>query len=120
MAPRTRSLAMGFALGAILLGASPPASAGSGASCEVGGSGGSVSLYILTSPERVHAFAASVRNVPVVVLRPATVVFGDGRVVTSDVEAAGDLLNELGWGQRRIEIAASFGSRRAPRRRSFG
>jgi len=117
---RVHSLATGLAIGVILQGVAPAASAGSGASCEVGGSGGPVSLYILQSPERVQAFAASVKGVPVVVRKPATVVFGDGRVVTSDVESAGELLNELGWGRRRIEIAASFGSRRAPRRRSFG
>jgi hypothetical protein len=120
MAVRIHDVAICLVMGAALLGAGPATSAGSGASCEVGGSNGPVSLYILTSPERVQAFAASVKGVPVVVRKPATVVFGDGRVVTSDVESAGDLVNELGWGKRRIEIAASFGSRRAPRRRSFG
>ena len=120
MAPRIHSYAACLAMGAALLSAAPAAAAASGATCEVGGASGPVSIYILQSPERVQTFAASVKGVPVVMRKPATVIFGDGRVVTSDVESAGDLLNELGWGRRRIEIAASFGSRRAPRRRSFG
>jgi hypothetical protein len=70
-----------------------------------------VSLVVLTSPARVAEFAASLPEVPILRRGPATVVFADGRVVTSDVEAAVEHLNALGWGHRNIEIVASHQAR---------
>ena len=80
---------------------------------------GPVSLLILQSGVRVHEFARSVRGADVIARDSSTVIFGDGRVVTSDVESATRHLNALGWGGRPIEIVASFRLRPA-RRRSFG
>ncbi|MDJ0786136.1 MAG: hypothetical protein QNK05_04970 [Myxococcota bacterium] len=93
-----------------------PAGALAGPQCEApasGGGGGAVSLVVLASPEKVHTLARELPAVPVLRRGPATVVFADGRVVTSDVEAAGRHLNALGWAGRRIEVMASFPSRPA-------
>lgn len=77
---------------------------------------GSVSLIIVSSPSKVYELARSVaRGVPAVVQDTPTVVFQDGRVITSDVENAGAHLNQLGWGGLRIDVVASFGGRRARR-----
>ena len=43
-----------------------------------------------------------------------TVIFEDGRVITADVEAAGDRLNELGWNGRELQLVSSL-----PRRYAF-
>jgi hypothetical protein len=77
--------------------------------------GGAVSIVVLASSSKVHEFAATVRGTPVLRRDKETVVFADGRVVTSDVEAAGRHLNALGWGSRNVQIVASLsrGSGRA-------
>ena len=79
-----------------------------------------VSLIVLQSERKVQELARSVRNASIVRGDRATVVFDDGRVITSDVSAAGEHLNELGWGNRRIEFAASFPQRRRLPKRSVG
>ncbi|RIL04777.1 MAG: hypothetical protein DCC71_12825 [Proteobacteria bacterium] len=56
----------------------------------------------------MEELAASLRDAPVAARDRGTVIFADGRVVTSDVDAATRQLNRLGWGTRRIEIVASF------------
>ncbi len=43
-----------------------------------------------------------------------------GRVITADVDAAGEHLNALGWGGRRIDVAVSFPAQRARPRRARG
>jgi len=73
--------------------------------------GGSVSIVVLASGERVQKLAATVKSVEIVRRDKETVIFADGRVITSDVEAAGRHLNALGWGHKRIEIAASVPAR---------
>ena len=88
--------------------------------CEAPPATGPVSLMILKSPGRVQSLAKSLaRGVPVVARSESTVVFQDGRVMTSDVEAAGRELNRLGWSRRPIQVVASFPARqgRATRRR---
>jgi len=77
--------------------------------------GGAVSIVVLASPSKVREFAATVRGTAVLRRDKETVVFADGRVVTSDVEAAGRHLNVLGWGSRNVQIVASLsrGSGRA-------
>ena len=108
--------AVGVSLALLLVAA--PVAATSGGTCDAGGpggSGGSVALVVLASAERVARYAATVEGVKVLRRDSDTVVFADGRVVTSDVAAAGRHLNALGWGSRRVEVVASFPSR-APRR----
>lgn len=82
-------------------------------SCRVATSKGPVSILILDSPRKVDEFAASVKDAPVAARDRGTVIFQDGRVVTSDVEAATRQINGLGWGARKIEIVASFRMRPA-------
>lgn len=97
------------------LGAAPAARA-AGEACDTSGP---VALLIVASPAKVREFAASVRDAAVLGSDATTVVFSDGRVVTSDVTAASRQLNRLGWAGRRIEVVASF-RRRARRRGSYG
>ncbi len=100
---------LGCLVGAVLWLLAAPVSAGE--ACKAGGS---VSLVILESRGKVYEYARSVaRGVPVVASSPSTVVFRDGRVITSDVENAGRQLNQLGWGERRIDVVASFARHRA-------
>jgi hypothetical protein len=81
--------------------------------------GGPVSLMILQSSQKVRELALALNGT---VLRQdtETVIFRDGRVLTADVEAAGRLINELGWANRRINVVASFPARRARPRSSGG
>lgn len=94
----------------ILLGS--PTGAQAGEACDAGEGPSSVSLILVASPSKVHEFARATRGQ---ILRKGsnTVVFTDGRVVTSSAASASEHLNALGWADRRIEVAASF----APRRR---
>ena len=87
-------------------------------SCQVAKPSGPVSILILDSPQKVEEFAASVRDARVAARDRGTVIFDDGRVVTADVDAATRQLNRLGWGNRAIEVVASFPLRpvQAPRR----
>lgn len=82
-----------------------------GESCDPAAYRGPVSLLIVQSGQKVQAFAASVKDAPILARDATTVVFGDGRVVTSDVEKASAHLNQLGWGGRRIDVVASFRAR---------
>jgi len=82
-------------------------------------SGSSVSLVILSSPKKVQQLAATIRDAQVLKRDAKTVIFSDGRVVTSDVGSASRHLNELGWGKRSINVMASFKAR-SRRRSSFG
>jgi hypothetical protein len=76
--------------------------------------GGPVSILILDSPQRVDAFAASVQGAQVAARDRGTVIFDDGRVVTADTDAATRQLNDLGWGNRPIQVVASFPLRPKP------
>jgi len=115
-APPLRGLAPALVLAGLLL-AVPVARAGE--TCDAPPRG-PVSLFILQTDTKVQAFAKTVRDADVVRRDPTTVVFADGRIVTADVTAASRYINELGWGSRRLDIAASF-PRRAPRpRRGYG
>ena len=77
-----------------------------------------VSLLILTSPARVKSFASAVEGPIILREDDTTVVFDDGRVITADPDSASRFLNELGWGNLRLDIVASFP--RAARRRAVG
>ena len=86
--------------------------------CEVPPSTGPVSLMILKGPTEVKELALALdRGVPVVARDAGTVVFQDGRVITSDVEGAGRHLNRLGWAERPIRVVASFSASRPLQRR---
>jgi Tfp pilus assembly protein FimV len=102
-------------LAAAALVSAPPARAGSAGLCSPGDAQAAVSILVVASRQRVREFAASVRDARVVRRDADTVLFEDGRVVTSDVGALGPHLNALGWGHRKIAIVGSFASRR-PRR----
>ena len=104
-----------------LLATGDPAPARANEVCESKpSSGGSVSLIILSSERKVHELAKSVKDSQVVAKDSQTVVFADGRVITSDPEAAGVHLNHLGWSRRRIAVTASFPAQRARPRRARG
>ena len=97
--------------------AAAPAIAQDGQSCSTRPTG-PVWLIVLDSPGRVQAYAATVKDEEIL-SDATTVVFKGGRVVTSDVAAAGEHLNALGWANRKLEIVASFPARRA-RPRAYG
>ena len=103
---------------ALLLAGAPAARAGESDSCEVVPQTGPVSLLILASGNKVQELAATVRGSAVVRRDATTVVFRDGRVITSDVAAASTHINALGWGQRSISVVATVAKpKRRPRRR---
>ncbi|MCP5059803.1 MAG: hypothetical protein GY937_24130 [bacterium] len=77
-----------------------------------------VSLLILTSRTLVKGFARSVEGPRIIREDETTVVFDDGRVITSDPDSATHFLNELGWGNLKLEIVASFP--KTNRRRAVG
>jgi hypothetical protein len=82
---------------------------------------GPVSIIILQSGEKVYELARSLaRGSKVVAKDTTTVVFDDGRVITADVDRAGQHLNTLGWGARRIRVVATLPARRPRPRRSGG
>lgn len=92
-----------------------PAGARSPGICTPGDAQGGVSILVVATRQKVNQFAASVRDARVVRRDPETVLFEDGRVVTSNVGSLGPHLNALGWGQRKIAIVGSFSTRRARR-----
>lgn len=106
----------------LLLAVAAPAGAQQGEVCEArpSASRGPVSLVILASGAKVRELAASVKDTPVVARDANTVIFADGRVITADVASAGEHLNALGWGSRRIDVTATFPARRARPRSSYG
>jgi hypothetical protein len=80
---------------------------------------GPVSLLLLQSGQKVRELAAALGE-PIVARGPKTVVLADGRVITADPEAAGDVLNALGWGARPIQVVVSFPKTRRVRPRRIG
>jgi hypothetical protein len=74
--------------------------------CEPGAS--PVMIVVVDSPEQVKSASALWKGTPILVEEPHTVVFADGRVVTSRVEAAGDHVQSLGWARRQIEIVGGL------------
>ena len=114
---RSKRLATGLALVTLLAGAAGEAAAD--ATCQLPPNL-PVSLVILQTGAKVRELAASVRDASIVRRDANTVIFDDGRVITADVSAAGDHLNALGWGDRRIHVAVSFPRRRALPRGSYG
>jgi hypothetical protein len=78
-------------------------------SCDVGPAlRGPVSILILASAAKVHEFASAVQGARIVVRENETVIFEDGRVVTASPDSATRHVNALGWGERGVQIVASF------------
>jgi hypothetical protein len=75
---------------------------------------GPVTMLIVDSERAVKSGAAQYPDLPVLHRDAETVIFEDGRVITADVEAAGDRLNELGWNGRELQLVSSM-----PRRYAF-
>ena len=67
-----------------------------------------VMIVVVESPKQVKSASAQWKTTPIVVEKPETVVFADGRIVTSRVEAMGDQLQSLGWTHRQIEIVGGL------------
>jgi hypothetical protein len=80
---------------------------------------GAVSLIVLQSASAVHELAKAMRG-DVVTRDATTVVFADGRVISSDVGKVGDHLNALGWSTSHIDMVSSLPARRARPRRAAG
>ncbi len=112
--PRSLSGVLALAL-PLVLALGSFANARAGQVCSVPSSG-PVSLIILSSSSKVHTYARALKGT-VVRQDKKTVIFLDGRVITSDVESASRHLNDLGWGTRGINVMASFPSARARPRR---
>jgi hypothetical protein len=74
--------------------------------CEPGAS--PVMIVIVESPRKVQSASALWKATPIVVQKADTVVFSDGRIVTSQIEETGPLLQSLGWTHRQIEIVGGL------------
>ncbi|MCG8591801.1 MAG: hypothetical protein MJE66_21095 [Proteobacteria bacterium] len=117
LTPVRRALRLAAAL---LLGLAAPAGAEEGEVCDPGADTGPVSLIILANGAKVQQLAATVKDTKMVVRDAKTVIFADGRVITADVASAGEHLNKLGWGGRRIDIAVTLPAKRPRLRSSYG
>jgi hypothetical protein len=73
-----------------------------------------VLLVLVERPQQVAGAAAGLSRAMPLVSESDTVIFADGRVVTSDLASASRHLNALGWAERRIEIAGAGASTRPP------
>jgi hypothetical protein len=85
---------------------------------ETGGMCGSrsepVLIVLVESAPKVRAAATGISKAPVLVNVADTVIYADGRAVTSDLGSISQHLNELGWASRPIEIAGAGTSTRLP------
>jgi hypothetical protein len=68
---------------------------------------GPVLIVIVESKAKVPGAAAGLSGTRRLVDTPDTVIYADGRAVTSDLAAVSHHLNKLGWAQRPIEIAGA-------------
>ncbi len=69
-----------------------------------------VLVVLVASPPRVREAAAGLSKAPVLVSAADTLIFADGRAVTSDLGSVSRHLNALGWATRPIEIAGAGGA----------
>jgi hypothetical protein len=97
------------ALALLLLG--PSAAWADGRMC--GPPAGPVLIVIVESKARVPKAAAGLSSTRRLVDTADTVIYADGRAVTSDLASVSAHLNELGWAKREIQIA-SAGTRLPP------
>jgi hypothetical protein len=73
-----------------------------------------VLVVLVESAPKVGPAAAGLSRTPVLVEASDTVIYADGRAVTSDLAAISQHLNALGWAQRKIEIIGAGTSTRMP------
>lgn len=67
-----------------------------------------VMIVVVESPRKVKSAAGLWKTTPVVLQDSETVVFADGRIVTSSLDATGGHLQSLGWQHRDIEIVGGL------------
>jgi hypothetical protein len=103
--------AFGIGLLSALLGAAPGV-AQTGGMC--GPSSEPVLVVLVDSPQQVRATADGLSQTRPLVREADTVVFADGRAVTSSLASVSAHLNALGWASRKIEIAGAGTSTRLP------
>ncbi len=99
------------ALVALALGCAGPAPLPSvdmaGGQCEAGSGGsGGITVLLVKNPKKVQEYKASMAklNNPAIAGDRHTMIFADGRMVTTSLERVGDWVNELGWSSRPISI----------------
>jgi hypothetical protein len=84
--------------------------AAGGAAAQVGMCGPAndpVLLVLVESPQQVASAAEGISRARPLVNEADTVIFGDGRAVTSDLASVSAHLNRLGWAGRKIEIVGA-------------
>ena len=100
-----------LALGLSLAGFAPGAAA-EGGMC--GAPTGPVLVVLVESAPKVAAAASGLSKTRVLVNTADTVIYADGRAVTSNLGSVSQHLNALGWANRPIEIAGAGTSTRLP------
>ncbi len=75
-----------------------------------------ISIVVVASKAQVRQYAASTPRESVAHYDEESLVLVDGRVVTSNIEAAGQRINELGWTSAPIQVVGSLPTRARPRR----
>jgi hypothetical protein len=103
------SLALGGLLATL---SAAPAIAQTGGMC--GPQSEPVLVVLVQSPQQVRAAADGISRTQPLVNAADTVIFADGRAVTSDLASVSAHLNALGWASRKIEIAGAGTSTRLP------
>ncbi len=68
---------------------------------------GPVLVVLVESSRQVKEKAGGISRTRVLVNEADTVIFADGRAVTSNLASVSQHLNALGWANRRIEIAGA-------------
>jgi hypothetical protein len=103
-----RSIAFG------LLCAALPAGAADAQGGMCGPASEPVLLVLVDSPQQVRGAADGLSRARPLVNEADTVIFADGRAVTSSLAAVSTHLNALGWASRKIEIVGAGSMPRAP------
>ena len=106
---RRRALPLGLLVAML---ATASADAQSGGMC--GAPSEPVLLVLVQSPKDVKRAADGLSTTRVLVNEADTVIYADGRAVTSSLDSVSAHLNKLGWAKRKIEIAGAGSMPRAP------
>ena len=75
---------------------------------------GPVLVVLVESAPKVAPAAAGLSKTRVLVNTADTVIYADGRAITSDLGSISEHLNKLGWATRPIEIVGAGTSTRRP------
>jgi hypothetical protein len=73
-----------------------------------------VLVVLVESPQQVRAAAEGISRARPLVSEADTVIFGDGRTVSSNLASLSAHLNRLGWATRKIEIVGAGSMPRGP------